>query len=188
MTDPRSRASGLPGIQGVAGWDVTRERFLRHRRDVGGLLSLEDCYRKWSDDLTRYATALVGPADAADLVGEAFAALLARGEAHWTTVREPRGYLYRTVLNASRTAARGRTRRQRREMRWFDGPVDGELLVQPEIRAALGRLTAQQRAMAFLTYWEDMSPAQVGAVLQVSEGTVKRQLARARTRLRQALS
>lgn len=161
---------------------------MRHRLVVGGRLSLEDSYRKWSDDLTRYATALVGPADAADLVGDAFSTLLARGEDHWETIGQPRGYLYRMVLNGARMAHRRRDRRERRELRWLDGTGHGELIAQPEVRAALGRLTPQQRAVTFLTYWEDMTPTQVSHMLHVSEGTVKRQLARARTTLRQALS
>lgn len=155
---------------------------------MGGALTLEDSYRKWSDDLVRYATALVGPGEAADLVGEAFARLLARGHEHWATVREPRAYLHRVVLNEALMAARQRDRRHRRELRWLDGPIPGELLAQPEVRRALDRLTPQQRAITFLTYWEDMSPAQVSHTLQVSEGTVKRQLARARTTLRKVLS
>lgn len=155
---------------------------------MGGQLTLEDSYRKWSDDLSRYATALVGPGDAGDLVAEAFSTLLARGEVHWATIREPRAYLYRMVLNGAHMAHRGRQRRQRRELRWSDGPLHGELITQPEVRMALTRLTPQQRAVTFLTYWEDMTPAQVGHTLHVSEGTVKRQLARARTTLRQALS
>lgn len=154
---------------------------------MGVGLSIEDCYRKWADDLARYATALVGSADAADLVGEAFATLVALGDAHWATVREPRGYLYRMILNASLMTARQGSRRRRREQRWVDPPA-GELLPRPEVRAALDGLTTQQRAITFLTYWEDMSVTQVGTVLRVSEGTVKRQLARARTRLRKALA
>jgi DNA-directed RNA polymerase specialized sigma24 family protein len=64
---------------------------------VGGHVSIEEAFRKWADDLTRYATALVGPAEAADLVAESFAGVLAVGESRWAQVREPRGYLFRAV-------------------------------------------------------------------------------------------
>jgi DNA-directed RNA polymerase specialized sigma24 family protein len=39
----------------------------------------------------------------------------------------------------------------------------------------------------FLTYWEDQSPAQIAALLAVSEGAVRKQLARARDHLRRIL-
>jgi len=45
----------------------------------------------------------------------------------------------------------------------------------------------QQRAVIHLTYWEDLTPSVVATRLGVSEGTVRRQLARARDRLRKVL-
>jgi DNA-directed RNA polymerase specialized sigma24 family protein len=39
----------------------------------------------------------------------------------------------------------------------------------------------------YLTYWEDQSPAQIAGLLEVSEGTVRKQLARARDHLRRIL-
>jgi DNA-directed RNA polymerase specialized sigma24 family protein len=39
----------------------------------------------------------------------------------------------------------------------------------------------------FLTYWADQTPADIAEVLDVSEGTVRKQLARARARLREVL-
>ena len=52
----------------------------------------------------------------------------------------------------------------------------------------LEELSVQQRAVTYLTYWHDWSVSQVAEALGVGEGTVRRQLARARTRLRGALS
>ena len=40
----------------------------------------------------------------------------------------------------------------------------------------------------FLTYWEERTPAQIAALLDVSEGTVRKQLARAREQLRKVIS
>jgi RNA polymerase sigma-70 factor (ECF subfamily) len=45
----------------------------------------------------------------------------------------------------------------------------------------------QQRASVVLTYWEDLSPADVAIRLGISEGSVKRHLARARARLKELL-
>jgi RNA polymerase sigma factor (sigma-70 family) len=44
-----------------------------------------------------------------------------------------------------------------------------------------------QRAVVFLSYWEDMRPAEIARTLGVSEGTVHRQLARGEARLRRVL-
>lgn len=159
----------------------------RHHCSVYGELSVEDAYRKWADELTRFATALVGPADAADLVGEVFVSMLARGEDAWRAVREPRSYLYRAVTNAASMAARGAARRRLREMRWLPEPVRGELLSDPAVRQAVDGLSVQQRAVTFLTYWFDLTPATVAEMLAISEGSVKRQLARARSKLREVL-
>lgn len=52
---------------------------------------------------------------------------------------------------------------------------------------ALGELSPQQRSVVYLAYWEDLSVADIAGTLEVSEGTVRRQLARARDRLRKVL-
>lgn len=154
-----------------------------------GELSVEEAYRKWAEELTRYATALAGPANAADLVGDAFTSVLARGDGAWQSVRDPQSYLYRSVLNAASMATRSSGRRRDREMRWMPGgPVTGELLVDPAVRRALEKLSVQQRAVTFLTYWLDLTPASVASMLEISEGSVKRQLARARSTLPEVLS
>jgi RNA polymerase sigma factor (sigma-70 family) len=150
--------------------------------------SVEEAYRKWADDLVRYATALVGSADASDLVAESFAGVLRAGEERWRLVRDPRAYLFRVVCNNGRMSGRGRRRRERRELVWLpvadwsDQPADAPVL------HVLSGLSMQQRAVTFLTYWEDMSIAEVAAVLGISQGSVKKQLARARAALRKELS
>jgi RNA polymerase sigma-70 factor (ECF subfamily) len=155
---------------------------------VGVGLTVEEAYRKWADDLVRYGTAVAGPCDAPDVVAEAFASVLAGGQDAWDAVREPRRYLYRAVLNAARARARSRGRRERREWRVGVATPVGESLSDPGVVAALARLSPQQRAVVFLTYWEDLRPADVAAVLGISEGSVKRHLARARSSLREALA
>lgn len=146
---------------------------------------------KWSDDLVRYATALVGPDDAADLVADAFTTLLVRGDHGWNGVRDPHSYVFRSVTNEARMLARGRSRRRRRETGWSAATSShasrGELLRDPSVRVALDGLSVRQRAVIFLTYWEDLGPGEVGRRLGISEGSVKRHLARGRTALREVL-
>lgn len=152
-------------------------------------LSIEEAYRKWGDDLIGYAAALVGPAEAPDLVADAFAAVLARGEEEWARVREPRGYLFRAVLNAARMRDRAARRRHARELRWATPTsASGELLADPSVVRLLDGLSVRQRAVTYLTYWEDMDAATIGDLLGISEGTVKRHLERARRALRPLLS
>jgi RNA polymerase sigma-70 factor (ECF subfamily) len=56
-----------------------------------------------------------------------------------------------------------------------------------DVLRAVGQLSLQQRAVVFLTYWEDLTPGAVAERLGVSEGSVKRHLARARKRLGELL-
>jgi RNA polymerase sigma factor (sigma-70 family) len=170
-----------------SGMRVTRRASRRHRCGVGSELTVEDAYRKWADDLVRYATVLAGRSDAADVVGDAFASVLARGEPWWTTVRDPRAYLFRAVLNSARMRVRSTGRRERRES-LVGGRDAGEPHIDPAVSRAVAALSVQQRAVIFLAYWEDLRPADIAAVLRVSEGSVRRQLARARTSLRKVLT
>ena len=151
-------------------------------------LSVEDAYRKWADDLMRYATALVGSADAGDLVGDSFAGVLRAGEERWRRVRDPRAYLFRVVCNHARMSDRGQRRRERRELVWLAVNDASEQPADASLVALLGRLSVQQRAVTFLTYWEDMPVGEIAGVLGISEGAVKKQLARARAALRKELA
>jgi DNA-directed RNA polymerase specialized sigma24 family protein len=105
-------------------------------------LGITEAFEKWGDDLTRYATVLVGAADAADVVSQAFT----------------------------------------------DAVTHLELLSDPDVIAAVNALSLQQRSVIYLTYWEDMTPAAIAGVLGVSDGTIRRHLARGRSRLRKVLS
>lgn len=48
-------------------------------------------------------------------------------------------------------------------------------------------LSTRQRATVILTYWEDLTPGEVAGRLGVSEGSVRRHLARGRSKLREVL-
>jgi DNA-directed RNA polymerase specialized sigma24 family protein len=60
-------------------------------------------------------------------------------------------------------------------------------LGRPEVRQAVARLSMRQRAVVVLTYWADLAPPAVAERLGISEGSVRRHLARARARLREVL-
>ncbi len=144
-----------------------------------------EVYRRHADELVRYATALVGPTDAPDVVVDAVVAAF-RSPA-WSKVENQRAYLYRAVLNRSLSMRRSDARRVARELRVAGNESAAASESSLDAQRALGNLSPQQRAVVYLTYWEDLTPAQVAALLDVSEGTVRKQLARAREQLRRIL-
>jgi RNA polymerase sigma-70 factor (ECF subfamily) len=157
-----------------------------------GEISIEDAYAAWADDLVRYAAVLVAPRDAADVVADAFANLL-DNETTWNRAVDPRRFLFGVVANTARSHHRTAARRSQRASKVVAlRPVpdrDEHEVVAPQehVIGALGDLSPQQRAVIYLAYWEDLSVADISETLGVSDGTVRRQLARARERLRKVL-
>jgi RNA polymerase sigma-70 factor (ECF subfamily) len=78
-------------------------------------------------------------------------------------------------------------RRRIREMRTATFEASVPVEVDVDVLAAVDKLSVQQRASVVLTYWEDLTPAEAGSRLGISEGSVKRHLARARSRLKELL-
>lgn len=144
-----------------------------------------ELYRRHADELTRYATALVGPTDAPDVVVDAM--MSAFGSPAWASVQHPRAYLYRAVLHRAQSVRRSDARRSAREARVATPGVSAPADPSIDAQRALAELSAQQRAVVYLTYWDDLTPAQVADLLGVSEGTVRKQLARGREQLRRIL-
>ncbi len=152
-----------------------------------------EIYRQHAQELSRLASVLVGPADAADVVSDAVVQALS--SASWPTVVNHRAYLYQAVMNAARARARSDGRRAAREQRSVQSQpllAQSRLLLAPVndrddvVRAVMG-LSPRQRAVVYLAYWEDMTPAASGLLLGISEGSVRRHLARARRSLRKVL-
>lgn len=149
---------------------------------------LAECYEKHGDALLRFAATQVGSSDADDVLSAAMLGVLQRGVGD---VDDTRAYLYRAVANASLKHWRGLGRRRRRDLSLVPPAATTETAgLDPRAESmtgALARLSVQQRAVVHLTYWEDLTPSVIAARLGVSEGTVRRQLARARDRLRRVL-
>ncbi len=144
-----------------------------------------EIYAKYADELVRFATGLVGPSNAQDVVSGAVVRCL--GSRSWATVRNPRAYLYRSVWAEARMAHRGSVRRQVRERNAARPEFAAGPDVQPEILRAVASLSLRQRAVVVLTYWADFDPPAVALFLGIREGSVRRHLARARARLREVL-
>ncbi len=147
-----------------------------------------ELYRAHAAELIRYATVLVGPDDAPDVVTDAV--IGAFTSPRWRHVEQPRAYLFRSVLNAATARHRSQSRRERRErvvaarsVTTAEQPPEARL----DVHEALGHLSPQQRAVIFLAYWEDRTPADIAELLDIGEGSVRKQLARARAQLRKVI-
>ena len=107
----------------------------------------------------------------------------------WSGVENHRAYLYRAVLNEAHSSARSAMRRRARELRVAasEPSVVHQPDVRPDVLEAIGRLSVRQRAVIFLTYWDGLTPAEIGTRLAISEGSVRRHLARARSKLRRMI-
>ena len=134
-----------------------------------------EAYEKYADELVRFATMLAGPSYAEDVVADAM--LRAFSTPGWQEVSNRRAYLYRSVLNQAKTAARASSRRLAREQRvglWAVTDAAAEL--RPELVVAARSLSVRQRAVVFMTFWLDAPVVEIAAVLSMSVRSVQRDL------------
>lgn len=66
--------------------------------------------------------------------------------------------------------------------------VHDDARIDIDVYRALANLSLRQRSVVFFAYWEDMTEAEIAAVLDLSRGTVHRDLHNARARLRKDLT
>lgn len=149
------------------------------------IVDVENEYRTHAPDLLRYATVLVGPHEADDVVNDVLAEVIARGSLR--RAADARAYLFGAVARRASDYHRSAFRRLAREQRAADRRVDQLPTTPDDARSLLATLSTQQRAAVYLTYWLDWPVERVAGALGVSEGTVKKQVARARDRLREVL-
>jgi RNA polymerase sigma factor (sigma-70 family) len=140
-----------------------------------------EVYRTYADELLRFATALVGPAGAEDVLGDAV--INAFASRSWAGVENRRAYLYRAVLNQARSVNRSTQRRLTREAASASDDRYDPPAVRTEVLDAMRRLTVRQRAVVFLTYWVDLQPEAIAEQLQITSRTVQRDLRSAHGRL-----
>lgn len=166
--DVSSNSSGRAGDDRAAG---------RDGRDEAARRLWEDHYSA----LAGWCAALTGDRECArDIASEAFTRLFSK----WTTVRDPRGYLYVTAHNL----VRDRWRRQERErgLQFYlqTSPAAQEAEADPWLRELAEQLPERMRLPVLLHYFADMPIAQVASALHRPQGTVKRTLSEARRQLR----
>jgi RNA polymerase sigma factor (sigma-70 family) len=138
-------------------------------------------WRKYKEELIRYATVVVGTDHAEDVLSTVVERILRRNGS-LSSLDDPRPYLFRAVLNESR----GRIRRQR-VIPWERDFIEDHIGLRPDVAEAVGTLPSRQRAATYLTYWRDLPVSEVADLMGCRPGTVKRYLHLSRNRLRKVL-
>lgn len=143
-----------------------------------------EIYERYRTDLHRFATALVGPSDAPDVVSSVIVKTLSNHRL--SDLRRPRSYLFQGVANESRSLFRGKARH--REVCLVDSDsIDPTSEPAPEVLEAVAALPVQQRAATYLVYWLGCSTAEAAELMGVRPGTIGRYLYLARRHLRRIL-
>lgn len=166
------------GSVATYGYEVDMERMTEVRSTAG-------LYAEYRSDLVRFAAWIGGLDDAADIVSEAMASLLR--DSRLVDANNPYALMQRAVVAKARSMQRSMFRRRARERRFAGSAAFEHPQFRPEVVDAVARLSPQQRACVYLTYWEDLTPPMVAERLGIGEGTVKQYLARARAKLREVL-
>lgn len=127
--------------------------------------------------------------EAQDLTQDICAALPAklrswRGDARFTT------WIYRVVVNAAHDLRRRQSTRNRVAIGWGDWEIARQeqmaedRAAQDWLQVAMTQLSPELRDTVALVLGEDMTQAEAGAVLGVSEGTVAWRMSEVKKRLR----
>jgi RNA polymerase sigma-70 factor, ECF subfamily len=158
----------------------------RQRLTGGARLNDREVYEQLRGPLMRFASSLVGPNEAADLVSEVMVATLRRRSL--ASLENPGAYLMKAVLNRSRS----RNRRMMKEQavptpQLVDEASTAPDSLVPDVAETVARLPVQQRAAIYLVYWEGLEPSEAAAVIGVQPGTIRRYLHLARNQLRRHL-
>jgi RNA polymerase sigma-70 factor (sigma-E family) len=151
---------------------------------------LEALYLCHGPEALRLAYLLTGDRELAeDLAQEAFVRV-ARRLTGLRNADAVRWYLRRTVVNLANSHLR-RRRVERAHMPALAGSVAGlstvDVATRQAVRDAIAQLTARQRTVVVLRYYEDLTDQQIASVLGCPVGSVKSALHRASAILRQHL-
>jgi RNA polymerase sigma-70 factor (sigma-E family) len=141
--------------------------------------------------LLRFGHVLTGdPESAADLVQEALARTLRAWRRH--PIDNPHAFVRKVMVNSYASAWRRRRAFPVTDISLSDLPADSDAIQRVDERdtvwRALAVLPPRQRAVTVLRYYDDLTEAEIAAVMGTSAGTVKSQSARALRRLEALLA
>lgn len=129
------------------------------------------------------------PAEAQDLAQDIFAALPAK-LGHWRAEARFSTWLYRVVVNAAHDLRRRQATRAKASAGWGDWEIarQDEIVAERDrldwLAQAMTRLSPELRDTVALVLGEELTQAQAGAALGVSEGTIAWRMAEVKKRLR----
>ena len=146
-------------------------------------MSDAEVYASVKMDLLRYATALVGVSDAADVVSAVVTRVVSR-PGGLSALKDPKPYLMRSILNEVRMRHRSATRQVRAMSALGPETVASE---QDHVLDLVMSLPPQQRAAVFLTYYERYTAPEIAEVMGCRPATVRRYLPLARSKLKEVL-
>jgi RNA polymerase sigma-70 factor (ECF subfamily) len=158
----------------------------------------EAAFREHFPPVYRFIARRVGPAIAEDLAAETFATAYRRRACFEPARGSLRSWLYGIAANLVRNHWRAEQHllaldaRLAAEVDLPDGcdVVDQRVtaaLLAPQLAAALGQLTRDQRDVLLLHAWAGLSHEEIAAALQIGTGTARSRLSRARACLREQL-
>lgn len=150
-------------------------------------VSDRETYEEIAQDLMRYATALVGPNHAHDVVSNVVVRALDR-RGGLSGLRQPKTYMMKAVLNESMGFKRQRARRQTFPMsRVPDAGIIPEIGLG-DIDELVMDLPPQQKAAAYLVFYLEHTPSEAAQLMGTRPATVRRYLHLARKKLEEALN
>jgi RNA polymerase sigma-70 factor (ECF subfamily) len=146
-----------------------------------------DIYERVSRDLMRFATALVGPNDASDVVSTVITKALAR-RGGLTGLTDAKTYLMTAVHHEATGLRRQRARRNTVPVPELVGTANpsGSLGVTA-VRSVVDSLPKRQRAAAYLVFFLEHTPTEAAEIMGCRPGTVRRYLHLAREKLRETI-
>ena len=127
-------------------------------------------WRTHATELLRYATLLVGPLDAQDVVSAVFVKVVNGNVRQADNVR---AYLFRAVANVAIDGQRSSARRRARDRHAVLPDAVAEHESQLDVRRAIEQLPVRQRAVVYFTYWEDMDATAIAQTLRITLSTVR---------------
>ena len=174
---------------------MNNEQDILRRAQQGDSEAFRLLVEAYQTQVYRLALRMCGEAAADDVTQEAFLAA-------WRALPEFRGtcrfstWLYRLTTNAAIDCLRREKRhRDADDLDGVELPDGGDTPqeaaerteTQTAVRSALSALTDEHRQVLLLRYMQELDYAEIAAALEISEGTVKSRISRAKMRLRELL-
>jgi RNA polymerase sigma factor (sigma-70 family) len=141
-------------------------------------------YQELRVELTRLATALVGPSEAEDVVADVVVRVL-EGPGGLSGLRDPRPYLVKAIINEARSRYQQRKRIDGRPIGLLEDPSQTDY--RHELVEVVSMLPPRQRAATFLVYWEGHTSVSAAELMGCRPATVRRYLHLAHRKLEEMI-